>query len=105
MSKEENDAIYASLTALRIGAPFSYARARVCAKWDDLNRIYDRFGINDDFKEKRKALKQTIRQFAEYIDLKELAEYKPDIVVVVDEKRNIVKRSHGYNLNYAPVSA
>lgn len=102
LTKEQNDALYARISALRVSRPESYARVRIELQWDRLNKYYEDNGIDDEFCRLRKQLRDTIKQFSPIIPLTAIVGANER--VLIDRKRGLWKTKHGYNFNYAPVS-
>ena len=85
---------FEKISALRKNDPVRFALMRIGAKWDALNAVFEKNGINDEFVFLRKDLKDFIRRSA--LTTEQVAEYcakHPD--------RWFGERfEHGYNFNY-----
>ena len=85
---------FEKISALRENDPVRFALMRIGAKWDALNDVFEKNGINDEFVFLRKDLKDFIRRSA--LTAEQVSEYcakHPD--------RWFGDRfEHGYNFNY-----
>lgn len=100
--KQENDARLERLLRYRRENPVGYALVRISVAWDELNSVYAKSGITEDFKWKRSDLKALIRRLEPIIGSERLAEFRsehPD-KVITDKDGNVIKRIHGYNFKY-----
>lgn len=81
--------------------PKSYALIRISCLWDDLNAQYKNTGISEEFKEKRKRLRERINSYigSGVFSREDLNEWcsRPWLQDRYEGERMI---QHGYNFNY-----
>lgn len=69
---------------------------RLSVAWDELNAVYEKSGLCENFFVKRKMLKEMINRFSQIIGVEPIDKFRrqhPDRIV-----RG--KFIHGYNMNY-----
>lgn len=85
---------FEKIKALRENDPVRFALMRIGAKWDSLNDVFEKNGINDEFVALRKDLRAFIKRSALTAEqLREYCEKHPD-------RWFDGRFEHGYNWNY-----